>query len=499
VRLVLLLWLSCMAVSATAAEIEQSVELATKHARYVPASWSALPGWEQDANDGTLATFVRSCQALRHKSVWSEACNRADDWLKNPAWSTRQFFESTFDLYQVRSASADSDQGLLTGYFEPLVRGSLTRTARFNVPIHATPRDLLLLDRAQLGRFASGETVDVRIDGRSIGVSRSDLTREPPIGVHRLNFALTGDAPTTLDRKLRVRISGSALIPYPSRADIVRMAHIDADVLGWVESAEALYLMQVQGCGRLLLPDGRELQIAYAEQNGQVFSPREGASIAAKGVGPGRPDTKVGQPASDEVLRIIEALEQSARGRGSQSPIAAAGRIPRKDAREPEQTRAAIGEVAAARDLGSLSSAAANDPSYVFFRRVPSLGDGPIGALGVALTPGRSVAVDPRTSPLGAPVFVSSTSEGGATLNRLVIAQDTGGAIRGAVRADYFWGAGHAAGQKAFQTKQPLRLWLLLPKGAAEAIRAVSSWRSKGVGPPNGGECLISDEEFCVE
>ena len=107
--------------------------------------------------------------------------------------------------------------------------------------------------------------------------------------------------------------------------------------------------------------------------------------------------------------------------------------------------------------------------SYVFFREMPDeqsrdSNEGPIGSLGVPLTPLRSVAVDPTHVPLGAPVFLSTTEPASATpLRRLMLAQDTGGAIRGAVRADFFWGLGAASGNQAGQMKQPGEMWVLLP------------------------------------
>jgi membrane-bound lytic murein transglycosylase A len=104
----------------------------------------------------------------------------------------------------------------------------------------------------------------------------------------------------------------------------------------------------------------------------------------------------------------------------------------------------------------------------VFFRELPALDPtlGPIGALGVPLTPGRSIAVDPRFIPLGAPVFLSTTwPNDSKPLTRLVLAQDTGGAIRGPVRADFFWGFGQEAGALAGRMRQQGNMWVLLPKG----------------------------------
>ena len=111
------------------------------------------------------------------------------------------------------------------------------------------------------------------------------------------------------------------------------------------------------------------------------------------------------------------------------------------------------------------------NPSYVFFRELThkdSEGDGPPGALGVPLTPKRSIAVDPRNVPLGAPIFLSTTRPNSTEpLRRLMLAQDTGGAIRGAVRADFFWGFGAEAGQHAGKMKQLGQMWALLPPGVA--------------------------------
>ena len=106
-----------------------------------------------------------------------------------------------------------------------------------------------------------------------------------------------------------------------------------------------------------------------------------------------------------------------------------------------------------------------NNPSYVFFRELPAGLPGPLGALGVPILGERSVAIDPKFVPLGAPLFLATTEPNSSKpLKRMVIAQDTGGAIRGGVRADFFWGAGFEAGAKAGAMKQPGKIWVFLPK-----------------------------------
>ena len=108
------------------------------------------------------------------------------------------------------------------------------------------------------------------------------------------------------------------------------------------------------------------------------------------------------------------------------------------------------------------------NPSIVFFREVPLTGVGPPGALGIALTPERSIAVDSRTTSLGSLVWLSTTRPGSETpLQRVMLAQDTGGAIRGPVRADFYWGSGPAAGEVAGRMKQKGQMWVLLPKAYA--------------------------------
>ena len=108
------------------------------------------------------------------------------------------------------------------------------------------------------------------------------------------------------------------------------------------------------------------------------------------------------------------------------------------------------------------------NPSVVFFRELPVEGSGPPGALGLAMVPERGIAVDPRNTPLGAPVWLATTRPLSETpLNRLVLAMDTGGAIRGPVRADFYWGSGAEAGDQAGRMRQRGQMWALLPRGYA--------------------------------
>lgn len=203
-----------------------------------------------------------------------------------------------------------------------------------------------------------------------------------------------------------------------------------------------------------------------------------------------------GQSGGDAVDRVVEALlAQPPSKAGSSRPATsnAPASDPAPDAAEGDgRARAQLSAIAAARE---------HDPSYVFFQPASPGGGGPVGALGVPLTATRSIAVDPRSTPLGAPVFIEAERDDArGPLRRLMIAQDTGGAIRGAVRADFFWGTGPRAGAQALRTKDDLAMWVLLPKDFAGG-RATGS-RTRGVGATGAAaaaECVLPDAEYCLE
>jgi membrane-bound lytic murein transglycosylase A len=183
-----------------------------------------------------------------------------------------------------------------------------------------------------------------------------------------------------------------------------------------VDDAVELFFLQIQGSGRVQLEDGSMLRLGYADQNGHPYR-SVGRWLVERGE-----------------LPLEKASLQGIQAWARQNP-------------------------ARMNDMLNYNA------SYVFFRELPADLPGPLGALGVPVTARRSVAVDPRFVPLGAPVYIATTWPNTAKpLNRLMLAQDTGGAIRGPVRADYFWGFGADAAREAGRMRQPLRMWVLLPK-----------------------------------
>ncbi|HPT49453.1 MAG TPA: murein transglycosylase A [Accumulibacter sp.] len=248
----------------------------------------------------------------------------------------------------------------------------------------------------------------------------------PVLGVPAdlLTVDLGAAQPDVKSLRLRGRLQGNKVVPYYSRAEIAAREKEYADrTLLWVDDPVELFFLQVQGSGRVKLTDGSTARLAYADQNGHVYQ-----SIGRRLVDRGE-------------LTLEQATMPGIKHWARSHP-----------SRVTELLNA--------------------NPSYVFFREQSARGndsDGPNGALGVPLSAERSIAVDPRHVPLGAPVFLATRHpESSAPLRRLVLAQDTGSAIRGAVRADLFYGFGDAAGNQAGRMKQPGSMWVLLPPAAAK-------------------------------
>ena len=224
-------------------------------------------------------------------------------------------------------------------------------------------------------------------------------------------------SPETRGLRLRGRVDGRRLVPYWSRGEIdARGSALAAPVIAWSADPVELFFLQIQGSGQVQLENGERLRVGYADQNGHPY-----------------------RSLGRHLVERNELLLEQASMQGIKAWAAA--------------------------NPAKLQEALSQNPSYVFFRELPT-SDGPIGALSVPLHAERSLAVDRRFIPLGAPVYLATTfplSE--QPLERLMAAHDTGGAIRGVVRGDFFWGTGPDAGSQAGRMRQQGRLWLLWPTG----------------------------------
>jgi membrane-bound lytic murein transglycosylase A len=363
-----------------------SVPSHASEARLTAIPFSALPGWVDDDLQGFWAAWRQNCGVMRLRSTpWAQVCKHAENIPANDTLAARLFIESRFTAHELTDGK-NVRSGTVTGYYEPLLRGSRTRSGPFQIPIYRTPPDLVPVDLAS---------------------------------VH----------PEVRGLRLRGRIENGRLVPYPTRADIEKKSLLAGYELLWVDDAVDAFFLQVQGSGRVQLPDGQSVRVGYADQNGYPYR-----SIGRYLIDRGE-------------LKSHEASMQGIRGWIAANPH-------RRD------------------------EVLHQNPSVVFFKEIQGLGDGsgPLGSMGLPLTPGRSLAVDPRYVTPGSLVFMttrvprpgalSGAIDQGNTLpfQRLMIAQDTGSAIQGAHRSDIFFGTGEAAGEVAGRMRAEGRMFVLLPR-----------------------------------
>ncbi len=346
---------------------------------YHPVRWSDLPGWKADETKEAWPAFLASCGAVGLQAQWAQVCAAGEQLHPVTSQDVRGFLERYFQPYSIveRLGRQSRDDGLVTGYFEPLLHGDRVPSVRFNTPLYSQPPDLLTVELASV-------------------------------------------YPELKGKRIRARLDGNRVVPYYSRADLDHDAALRGHEIVWVDDAVDAFFLEVQGSGRVQLPSGETIRLHYADENGYPYR-----SIGRYLIDHG--ELKVGAATMAGIREW--ALSHPAR-------------------------------------VKELLDA---DPSVVFFSEEP-LGDpsrGPMGALGVPLTAERSIAVDPGSVPLGSPVFLATTLPGSdVALQKLVFAQDTGGAIHGPIRADFFWGTGSEAAGEAGQMRQSGRMWLIWPKDA---------------------------------
>lgn len=340
-----------------------------------PANWSDLPGWSEDDLAPAFEAFVASCKVLERQPLWSGVCASARQSDAITRGNLQAWFESNFQPWQLVNPDG-AREGLVTGYYEPLIKASRKRTPKYRYPVFGVPDDLIVVD-------------------------------------------LTSIYPELKGMRLRGRVEGRKLVPYYSRAEWTgeQESRRAGNAIMWADDPVDLFFLQIQGSGQVDLSDGQRVRIGYADQNGYPYRP-------------------VGRWLADQgEMKIEQTSMQGIKAWAAANP----------------------------KRLQELLNV---NPSMVFFRELPVEGSGPPGALNVPLTPERSLAVDARVTPLGSPVWLATTRPSSEEpLRRLMLAQDTGGAIRGPVRADFYWGSGAEAGATAGRMKQKGQMWTLLPKG----------------------------------
>ena len=326
--------------------------------RWVSVDWLDLPGWYDDRTAELWPALLRSCD--RPAPEWVRVCTEARRSPPSSDASAREWLQQRLRPYRIESADGSGDEGLITGYFEPLVEATRTPRGAYRIPLHLPPADLAM--------------------------RKPYWTRQQLDTVPAAQSALRGRE------------------------------------LAYVADPMDALILQIQGSGRLQLADSdgtrKLVRMAFAAHNEQPY----------KSVG--RWLIEQGE------MRAEQASWPAIKGWAQKNP----------------------------RRVNELLW---SNPRVVFFREEPLTdpGIGPRGAQGVPLTPGRSIAVDPQSIPYGTPVWLDTTEPlSSAPLRRVAMAQDTGSAIVGGVRADYFWGWGEFAEQQAGRMKQPLRMWALWPR-----------------------------------
>ena len=342
--------------------------------------WDDLPGWQEDSHAEAWPALLSQCLKLRTREPgWESVCSEADRLSEPSNQEVRRFFQDHFQPHEI-IGTGGKPEGLITGYYEPKLYGSLQANERFSYPLYGRPNSLLIIDLDEL-------------------------------------------FPELKGKRVRGRLVGNRVVPYFDREAIDGIEHpLKGDEILWVDDPHDVFFLQIQGSGRVELPDGSTIQIGYADQNGHQY------------VSIGKRLIEWGELSKEEVsmFTIRQWLEE-----------------------HPDRVKELFNQ----------------NPSYVFFTIKEDTGKGPRGSLNVPLTAERSAAVDRTRIPLGTPIWLSTSlpPEVGTESNsepvpyrRLLFAQDTGGAINGPVRADVFFGNGERAEQLAGTMKQSGVLFALL-------------------------------------
>ncbi len=351
-----------------------------------PVAFGEIEGFAEDDHLAAFRVFASQARAIVEGKEDLRPALPASAELENVCRAVltqsvetraqaRSFFENHFTPHRI-------GEGFATGYYEPIVPGSLVASAEFTAPILARPDDLV--------SFVPG----------------TGLPSRPELSAAR-------------------RLPDGRLVPFPDRAEIE--ASNDYRPLLWLADPIEVFLVQVQGSARVVLPDGKEVRLVYAGRNGWPYT-----SIGAHLLEWGEiADTEMG----------VAALKAWVRAHG-QKPG----------------------------DVGRALMHA--NRSYVFFDIDPSLApeQGPVGGASLPLTPLRSLAVDRHIWPYGLPFWLSGhlpwQTREPTPFRRLMIAQDTGLAILGCARADIFFGSGGQAGELAGRIRHACDFTVLLPKTA---------------------------------
>jgi membrane-bound lytic murein transglycosylase A len=326
------------------------------------ASWSDLDGFQNDDLAKAFEVFKVGCKKSIKNPLLKESCQKANEYT-NPL----AFFKENFVPHKLYD-DVNKDEGLITGYYEPLLQGSRTKSEKYPYPIFKQPKDLVVVD-------------------------------------------LTSVYPELSKFRLRGKVVGNKLVPYDSRATMKEDEN--KEVICYVDDKVDLFFLHIQGSGRILLDTGEMINVGFADQNGRVYN-------------------SVGK-------RMIEQGLLKGYGGSMQG-------MKKWFEDNPDKTDSVLN----------------HNESYVFFHESSKSAT---GSLGVPLVAQRNLAVDRNYIPLGFPVFLQTKNPvTQASIKQLMVAADTGGAIKGKIRADFYWGFGDEAANVAGKMKELGKMYVLIPK-----------------------------------
>ncbi len=320
-----------------------------------------VDGFYEDDLNLAFNTFKKDCKRAKRFELFKNVCQKADTVL-----NASQFFSENFTAYELHNTNG-TNTGVITGYYEPLLNGSRTKSEKYKYPIYKTPKDMVIID-------------------------------------------LSAAYPELKKYRLRGKLVDGKIIAYDDRKALTKRD--DLEPIVYVDDEIDLFFLQIQGSGKVKLDTGETINVGYANQNGHKYK-GIGKLLLKEGVLKGYGASMQGIKAYlvDNPQRIQEVFNKNR--------------------------------------------------SYIFFTERKATAT---GALGTELTAGRNLAVDRRYVPLGMPVFINTkNSVTKENINRLMVAADVGGAIKGEIRADFFYGSGEKAALYAGGMKEAGKLTILVP------------------------------------
>ena len=352
--------------------------------QFLETSFKDLPGWDRAALASAIPILKRSCSSflirgldynLQPTSVggtildWKLACSKILTLARNEETNLRNILQEYFTPHAILTEG--KDQGKFTGYYQPSINGSLSKSQKHNTPLYEVPSDMIQIDNK------------------------------------KFNF------PANL-KGLKGKISENRLVPYDTRKQIEEdsLFATRANILAWVNEVDA-HILHIQGSGHIILDNGRTLFVGYSNNNGHKF----------KGIG--------------SILLNAGAISRNS---SSMQNIAKWLKANPKLATFYMQ----------------------QNPRFIFFQRLNQ--PGAIGSAGIVLEPKHSLAVDPNYIPFGVPLWLDVMDADQEPLSRLVVALDSGAAIKGPIRGDFYWGLGAEAFANAGRLNSLGRYYLILPK-----------------------------------